>query len=109
MIPPSLWVSHDTHLRRKHACEGFHSHFAESFKSPHSNVFEFVDKLDKKIRHRTEERLRSISASIPREPPKEDRLRQKQRDEILQQYQEKTITTLEYIGRVAYSMLYIIF
>ncbi|KAK3776160.1 hypothetical protein RRG08_016300 [Elysia crispata] len=73
----------NTHLRTNNAFEAFHSHFAKSFKSPHPNVFEFVDKLDEAIRHRIEVRLRSISASTPCEAPKRDRLRQKKRDEIL--------------------------
>lgn len=101
-FPPSIWASQETTLRTNNACESFHRHFSSNFTSPHPNIFVFHDHLSEEINNGIAMKLRSTSLQPTR---KRIRERQEKRDTNLQQYKDGTITQMEFLQKLSYSML----
>uniref|UniRef100_A0A2S2NXU0 MULE transposase domain-containing protein n=1 Tax=Schizaphis graminum TaxID=13262 RepID=A0A2S2NXU0_SCHGA len=101
-FPPSIWAEFSNSLMRTtNACESFHSKLNSMFYSSYPNIFQFLEVL-KNVQTDVYIKMRSSNQTQIRRKAveKEDYIR-----EIMRQYENKIITRLEFIEKLAYKNL----
>ncbi|KAE9521880.1 hypothetical protein AGLY_017687, partial [Aphis glycines] len=101
-FPPSIWAEFSNSLMRTtNACESFHSKLNSIFYPSYPNIFQFLEVL-KNVQTDVYIKMRSSNQTQIRRKAveKEDYIR-----EIMRQYEDKIITRLEFIEKLAYKNL----
>lgn len=88
-------------MRTTNACESFHSKLNSMFYSSYPNIFQFLEVL-KNVQTDVYIKMRSFNQTQIRRKAmeKEDYIR-----EFMRQYEDKIITRLEFIEKLAYKIL----
>lgn len=101
-FPPSLWAEFSNSLQRTtNSCESFHSKLNSMFYSAYPNIFQFVEIL-KNVQTDVYVKIRSSNVTKKRREvlEKEDYI-----NDIMHQFQNKMLTRLEFIEKLAYKNL----